>query len=106
MTILRGTRQNVLAQNLARQGKFAREALKQTGILVKDYHTDEPHILIANNHEGLHRIYRASKWEGGGWITVLRYLPGTGVTKNAVRFAGTQMRATFVPKPYLPEKGE
>ncbi len=90
----------------AQEGKFAREALKQAGVLVKDYHTDEPYILIANNHEGLHRIYRGSKWEGGGWITALRYLPGTGVTRNAVRFAGTQMRATLVPKPYLPEKGE
>ncbi len=90
----------------SQNGQFARDALKQTGILVKDFHTQEPYILIANNHEGLHRVFRGSKWEGGGWITALRYLPGTGVTKNAVRFAGTQVRATIVLHHHLPLKGE
>ncbi len=90
----------------AQEGKFAREALKQVGILAKDYHTDNHYIMIANNHEGLHRIFRGSKWEGGGWVTSLRYLPGSGSTKNAVRFAGTQMRATIIPAQHLPAAGE
>lgn len=87
-------------------GKFARETLAQIGLLIKDYHRKEPYLLVANNHEALSRLYGNSKWEKGGWMTALRYLPGTHASKNAVRFAGTLIRATVIPACYLPQKQE
>lgn len=87
-------------------GNFARDALKQIGILIKDYHTQAPHLLIANNHEGLSRVFKGSKWEGGGWITALRYLDEVKSAPLPVRFSGVLSRATIVPAGLLPQKGE
>jgi hypothetical protein len=90
----------------SQSGNFARDALKQIGILIKDYHTQTPHLLIANNHEGLSRVFKGSKWEGGGWITALRYLNEVKSAPLPVRFSGVLSRATIIPTPLLPQKGE
>ena len=90
----------------SQSGNFARDALKQIGILIKDYHTQAPHLLIANNHEGLSRVFKGSKWEGGGWITALRYLDEVTSAPLPVRFSGVLSRATIIPSPLLPQKGE
>lgn len=90
----------------SQSGNFARDALKQIGILIKDYHTQAPHLLIANNHEGLARVFKGSKWEGGGWITALRYLDDVKAAPEAQRFSGVVSRATIIPAPLMPQKGE
>lgn len=90
----------------SQNGQYAREALKQIGILIKDHHAQDPYLLIANNHEGLSRIFRGSKWEGGGWITALRYLDDVESAPQPVRFSGILSRATVIPAALLPQKGE
>lgn len=90
----------------SQNGNYAREALKQIGILIKDYHTSQPYLLIANNHDGLTRLFKGSKWEGGGWITALRYLDEVDSAPQPVRFGGVLSRATVIPAPLLPQKGE
>jgi len=90
----------------SQSGNFARDALKQIGILIKDYHSSQPYLLIANNHEGLSRVFKSSKWEGGGWITALRYLDEVKSAPLPVRFSGVLSRATIIPTPLLPQKGE
>lgn len=87
----------------ADNGKWARKALLQIGLRLENYHTDRPYLLVANQHEGLRRAYRGSKWEDG-WFNALRDLPGVGAAGNSLSFDGVDSRATIIPFEWLPAK--
>jgi len=87
------------------KGEWIRKVLENTGLRVMDYHTDKPYLVVANHHEGVSSIFRGSKWEGGGWLTALRTLPGAGSAGN-IKYAGSQSRSTSIPFEWLPSKDD
>ena len=88
----------------ASKGEWARETLVQIGLMLRDFHTKTPHLLVANQHEGLRRAaFQNSKWQSG-WLDALRSLPGIGAAGNCISFDGVSSRATRIPFEYLPSK--
>jgi len=60
-------------------------------------------LLIANDHQGLEKLFSDSAWKNRGWIAALQ-LPRMGKpwTGNPVRFAGVKVRCTALPASWLP----
>jgi len=88
----------------ASKGDWARETLLQMGLMLKDFHTKTPCLLVANQHENLRRTaFQDSKWKDG-WMDALRSLPGIGAAGNGISFDGVFSRASAVPFEYLPSK--
>lgn len=65
-----------------------------------------PWFVVANQHAGLDRIYRDTRWAQGRWRTALRQLPGVAATAEmpALSFAGQRQRGSWVPAKYLPAR--
>lgn len=57
---------------------------------------DTETITIANQHAGIQRIMSGTPW--GDWSRILRRLPGSTATHRPVRFAGSKVRGTVIPR--------
>lgn len=85
-------------------GSEYRESLGRIGIKVVGFEKPtSARLLIANAHVGLEKIFRDTRWQGGGWRQALRYLPGVKASNEAIRFTGIRSRATELPTHLLPE---
>ena len=85
-----------------REGTGARRALGKIGLQVEHWaDPDQRVLLVANQHVGLDRLFRETRWAGGNWRTALRYLDGAAPCGRAC-FAGVQQRATLLPSRWLP----
>ncbi len=62
-------------------------------------------LIIANQHQGLDRIFAGTRWAGGGWRGALEYLGGSA-TEKPQRFAGALSRGWIIPQEHWPEKGD
>lgn len=101
-----GTEDSVrhLVERALEDDEEARLMLLSVGVrLAADGHVDG--FIVANRHAGLDRLYAGTNWARGGWMRVLRRLPGTSAT-GPMRFGGTTPpnRSTFVPAHYLDEE--
>lgn len=68
-------------------------ALKRIGIKITDIG-----LIIANNHQGLERVFRDTAWSGAKWRGQLLRIPGSESPKNPVKFGQNVLqRAVFVP---------
>lgn len=68
-------------------------ALIRTGIRV-----DGNTFMVANQHQGLERIYRDSPWAGAKWRNQLLRVPGAAASKTAARFGpGVVQKAVILP---------
>lgn len=77
--------------------------LRRQGIaIVRMAKTGEIGVAFANEHQGLERLLAGTRWSDGVWNQVLRKLDGAGASKNAIQFAGHQIRASVVPRRSLP----
>jgi len=55
-------------------------------------------FLVANQHQGLERIYRDSPWSGAKWRNQLLRVPGAIASKTAARFGpGVVQKAVLLP---------
>jgi len=68
-------------------------ALKRIGIKITDFG-----LIIANNHQGLERVFRDTAWSGAKWKGQLLRISGSESMKNVVKFGkNVVQRAVFVP---------
>lgn len=68
-------------------------ALRRIGIKIT-----ENGLIIANNHQGLERIFRDTAWAGSKWKGQLLRIVGSESPKSPVKFGKNVMqRAVFVP---------
>tara|TARA_R110000868_G_scaffold29889_24_gene111145 strand:+ start:2041 stop:5007 length:2967 start_codon:yes stop_codon:yes gene_type:complete len=58
-------------------------------------------IVVANQHEGVRRLFRGTRWGDDAWPGALGQLTGHVKTKT-VRIDGIPSKGIFVPKDYLP----
>lgn len=61
-------------------------------------------VVVANQHDGLTRLFRDTRWGDGAWPGALAMIPGH-VTTKTVRIDGVPLRGVFVPADYLPAFG-
>lgn len=61
-------------------------------------------VVVANQHDGLTRLFRDTRWRDGAWPGALAMIPGH-VTTKTVRIDGMPLRGVFVPAEYLPAFG-
>ncbi len=54
-------------------------------------------LYVANKHEGLARIMKDSRWNGGGWKRALLKLPGARRDDQARYYAGANARGIILP---------
>lgn len=102
----RQTVSQVVMAALHTTGTDARRVLGTIGLRVEGWHQDDPappRLLVANEHQGLARIFRDTRWAGGAWRQAMRYLPGAQPA-DRIRFAGIQQRATMIPAELLPRE--
>jgi hypothetical protein len=60
-------------------------------------------LFVANQAEGLARIFEGTRWHKGGWVTALReYIVGALVPKDPMRINGFNVRGTVIPASVLP----
>lgn len=68
-------------------------ALRRIGVKIT-----ENGLIIANNHQGLERIFRDTAWAGAKWRGQLLRISGSESPKNPVKFGQNVLqRAVFVP---------
>lgn len=58
-------------------------------------------VMVANQHEGLKRIFHNTRWANGGWVGALEYLGGGKV--RPLNYAGAKARGTRVPHTHWPK---
>ncbi len=78
--------------------------LASIGVRLVKAKGDEPeHVLVANQHNQLNKLFHTEKsWQRGGWATSLARL-GEGVQRGRKGwFGGRQSRALLIPAAYLP----
>lgn len=73
----------------------ARRALENIGIKVLDQ-GETADVLVANDHQGLAKIFDGSDWHSGVWTQSLRRLTGA-TAAGPRRYAGAQSRGTSIP---------
>ncbi|MGD1955925.1 MAG: hypothetical protein ACFBZ9_11955, partial [Sphingomonadales bacterium] len=62
-------------------------------------------LLVANQHEGLQRIFKNTLWANSRWQRSLKKLPDAKPTKRTYRFGGSMpQRAVELPEAYIPDR--
>ena len=89
----------LMVKGVASTGVEARKRLGRIGVKIVGAGAAgaTPFVLVANQHQALTRIYRDSRWAGGGWAAALRYLPGAHAWPTPARFGGFKSRCTAIP---------
>jgi hypothetical protein len=80
----------------------AKNKLIAYGIRIEDRY-----VLIANQHPGLNREFRESKWFDGAWGSALSRLDGAEKPRNPVRFGdGVKVRCVRLPSSWFSDDNE
>lgn len=87
-------------------GAAARSEITKLGLRIHKEAGEETWLLVANQHVGLERVFRDTRWAGGGWKTALGYLAGARPWPVSLRFAGVKQRAIAIPRSWLPRDDE
>ncbi len=85
-------------------GSMERKSLQRLGLrMLKWGEGSGDALAVANNHEGLSRVFDGSRWARRVWREALMYL-GSDVAAHSttVRFAGAITRCIAIPGKYLP----
>lgn len=87
----------------------AQRSLEAIGLAYKQHPSgDESQavLYVANQHQGLARIFEGTRWEGGKWRDALHFLPKAAAGRR-LRFAGSPLTRTVeLPAIYLPFSAE
>lgn len=78
----------------------AQDVLARHGLRVESF-DESLWLAIANNHEGLRRLFENTKWHSpagatGGWVQLLKRIDGA-VSHGAIRFMRRPSRCVLVP---------
>ena len=88
-----------MAFNLAHEEEDHKDGpIKANGIVLD---RDRQGFWVANKHPGLDKIFRGTRWEGGGWNTGLERIEGAE-KGDRHRIDGIQIRGVWLPATLLP----
>ena len=110
VNLWRGGEQRLVAEtvmeacSLDASASSARRELQKIGLRLENAADLEGRaLLVANQHTGLVRIFRDTRWARGAWQQALRYVPGAYAWPKPERFAGARARAVAIPADALPQ---
>lgn len=81
-------------------GYTARDRLRRLGIGVEPGDVGDRwcELLIANQHQGLARVFEGTRWARGVWSQAARRLPEARCFEKLRSFAGAKQRSTALPR--------
>lgn len=100
---------DLLKEALTTDETIARQTLEAIGIKIA-YRGSSRLVLVANNHGGLERIFKDTRWASKGWCVALRYLdgarayPNEQLNESVPRFGVSRQRATAIPATLVTEE--
>jgi len=60
-------------------------------------------FIVANQHAGLDRAFKDTRWTDQAWRTALRRIPGATALEDPTRIGGAKVRCTVIPGEHMPD---
>lgn len=80
-------------------------ALGAHGMRLKwEGHVD--YLIVSNQHDFLREVFRGSRWEGGGWGSILARMTGALRLNRTVNFGGARGKGVWIPAGEVALPGE
>jgi hypothetical protein len=95
---------DLIQRSKGKTGGYADRALRRHGLAIMPVDIggkEFPYLVVANNHQGLQRIFSDTRWAEGTWRQAAARVRDAAAI-GPCQFAGIKQRAMWIPLASLP----